>query len=373
MNRPEPGLNPDGLRAGLHVLADEVAPVDLRDRALHTSRRIARTRLALIAGATVLAVAAASVGLSVRRDDRALPEIATTPTPAVTPARVYLDALDGGRTVIRWTAGGLTRRDIDAYSTARPTVAQVRESLSVSPDGTRLSWSTDVGISLAGFDATAVRVLPGPSLGDPLVDDACLEPEWSSDSARLLTRTRMSGGASMYAGWFAAADGSFTVVDDSLLRNSCDARINGDWAAFTHSPGLGRFVAYVRNLRTGETREIPDPSGNRTDLEIVSISPDGARVTARTIDNNPERYADPPRTLAADLVVDTRTGATVPIAVGGTEVRQLFYLTDGNLLARVRDGARSSLLVFTPAGRLAERVDEPAELRDAVLLRAVTP
>ncbi|MGC1214364.1 MAG: hypothetical protein WA890_24280, partial [Micromonospora sp.] len=60
-------MNDDRLRFDLAELADEVTPVDLRDRALRTSRRLGIQRaVATSAAAVVLLAAAAGTALAVR-------------------------------------------------------------------------------------------------------------------------------------------------------------------------------------------------------------------------------------------------------------------------------------------------------------------
>ncbi|MFI5841022.1 hypothetical protein ACIA8K_15085 [Catenuloplanes sp. NPDC051500] len=370
-------MNLDSLRAGLHDLAGAAQPVDLHDRAVRTSHRIARTRLALVAAATVAVVAVTSAGFALGHDDRALPDIATTPSPSTgalppgTRSAVYvdgLDGLDGQGSITVWTDDAVRFHDVRTNGIGRYSGDEVQESLTVSPDGTRLSWTTQSGIHLARVGDDDMFVLPRED-ADASVDGSCLEPEWSSDSTRLFGR--MWTRETQRIGWFSIDEGSFTAVPDEQW--GCDVRINGDWAAFTDMPQVGRFDQVVRNLRTGETRVIPDPSGNETDFEIVSISADGRRITARLIDNEQARVVSPPRTLAADLVIEVSSGMTLPLDTGGRAVRQLFFLADGNLVARVGDEARSSLLIIAPDGRVVSQAEEPVEVREATLLRLVLP
>ncbi len=72
-------------------------------------------------------------------------------------------------------------------------------------------------------------------------------------------------------------------------------------------------------------------------------------------------------------MLDTRTGAEVAIGTLGRDVRQMLYLTDGNLVVRAADGDRIHLMIFAPDGRLISDGIEAAEVQNAMLMRLVTP
>jgi hypothetical protein len=77
----------DALRLDLADLANEVRPVDLRDRSLAASRRI-RTRRAMVSSAVVVALVVAGVALLARPGrERALPPVGPTITLAPSPDR----------------------------------------------------------------------------------------------------------------------------------------------------------------------------------------------------------------------------------------------------------------------------------------------
>ncbi|MEU8295869.1 hypothetical protein AB0C04_01085 [Micromonospora sp. NPDC048909] len=79
-------MNDQRLRLDLADLADEVTPVDLRDRALRTSRRIGIQRaVATSAAALVLLGAATGTAFAMMPDRRADPLPATTPSVTATP------------------------------------------------------------------------------------------------------------------------------------------------------------------------------------------------------------------------------------------------------------------------------------------------
>ncbi|MFB9183435.1 hypothetical protein ACFFX1_35355, partial [Dactylosporangium sucinum] len=77
----------DNLRNELHGLADEVRPVDLHDRTLHTSRRLRLRRTAVTSVAAVAALVAASgLALAVVPDERTVDPPAASSTAPPSPA-----------------------------------------------------------------------------------------------------------------------------------------------------------------------------------------------------------------------------------------------------------------------------------------------
>ncbi|GAB7041365.1 MULTISPECIES: hypothetical protein [Catenuloplanes] len=366
-------MNLDDLRAGLADLAEEARPVDLRDRAVRTSHRIARIRLALAAAATVAVVGVTSAGFALRGgNDRALPEIATPPAGAT--SAVYIDNLAGFGNMAVWDGGGVRTLYFRDFPVGRYGGDELRDSLAVSPDGTHLSWISNAGLHLSRLGDNDMVVLNRQD-EDFRFSGGCSAPAWSSDSTRLLAVMWQPETNSAQTGWFAVDGGAFTPRDDEKLRYACDVHINGDWVAYTVHPRLGVSETYVRNLRTGASRTIPNLSGNRLDLEISSVSPDGERITARLIDNDAERQTAPPRTLEANHVIDTRTGESLPLDddTDGLGPHQLFFTPAGDLVARYVEADRSWLSILSRDGRLLGRADEPAEVRESVLLRLVVP
>ncbi|MCW3843560.1 hypothetical protein ONA70_25995 [Micromonospora yasonensis] len=83
-------MNEDRLRFDLADLADEVTPVDLRDRALRTSRRLGIQRAVTTSAAALVMIAAATgTALAIRPNEQSGPAPATsvTATPTPTPER----------------------------------------------------------------------------------------------------------------------------------------------------------------------------------------------------------------------------------------------------------------------------------------------
>ncbi len=81
----------------------------------------------------------------------------------------------------------------------------------------------------------------------------------------------------------------------------------------------------------------------------------------------------PARNRRGTHLIDTVTGESLPLDTGGRTIRQLFFTTNGDLVARVLDGDHNSLLTFAPDGRLTGDDPEPTELLNSLLLRLVRP
>ena len=80
-------MNEDRLRFDLADLADEVTPVDLRDRALRTSRRLGIQRAVTTSvAALVLIGAATGTALAIRPDEQSGPAPAG---PSMTPSHCW--------------------------------------------------------------------------------------------------------------------------------------------------------------------------------------------------------------------------------------------------------------------------------------------
>lgn len=369
-------MNLDNLRAELHDLAGEARPADLRDRALRTSHRIGRIRLALVAAATVVVVGVTSAGLALGGEDRALPEIATTRGPIVPPAgvtsAVYIDDLVFQSPVTVWSAAGL-QRITRQWAGENAGDSMIRNTLTVSPDGTRLSWSTGSGLQVMSIAGAGVSqggddiTLESENRDQPVVFGGCV---WSPDSTRLLAGTRNPDEQGWITGWYTLADRSFAEVETVDISLGCAVETNGDWVAGSYLLPSRRMTIAVWNTRTGERREFLD---GLFSAEVTGVSPDGARVVARIVDGYSAEEGPLERNRQGTFLIDSHTGEKLPVDTGGREVRQLYFQPDGDLVARVRDGGHHNLMIFAPDGRLILDAPEPPELLDSVLLRVVTP
>ena len=127
-------MNQDRLRFDLADLAEEVTPVDLRDRALRTSRRLGLQRAAATSAAVLVVLAAATgTALAIRPNSQTpvpagpsvtvtAPPVEPTPTPSAepssTPSTSPSETTGGGRTVTRPSGGSSTARP--TWRTPRP-------------------------------------------------------------------------------------------------------------------------------------------------------------------------------------------------------------------------------------------------------------
>ncbi|MFD2766247.1 PD40 domain-containing protein [Micromonospora eburnea] len=371
-------MNQDRLRLDLADLADEVTPVDLRDRALRTSRRLGIQRAIATSAAAVVMLGAATgtaFALMPRNDGQAplpgdSPSITVTPSPAeVTPtpdpsasASVGATstkpafALTGTRYYLETTS---TQALIHAVrSGSDEVVRRVRFStdgcagntITVSPDGKRVAWvqdSTDggnTGVLMAGTvgKQEATRLLDGVDcLGsNPLV--------WRGSDLLMVSR------------------GGVSVLFDVAARK----RVNGDpgqetlrcWSAD------GRWLAAVSDGKPYVTDETQLHQYTYTPPKGEAVKWDGWRVRSVSMDG---RYVsvgwigtDPSRQDGSFAVVDTTTSKTVTLPVSG-DVRSIQFAADGKVLVR-----QASKVVVLDAG--FQKIGEVAEPRAVQHLTLLT-
>jgi hypothetical protein len=252
------------LRTAMADLAADVAPADLHDRAVRTSRRLRRWRTTA-AVAAVLVVASGGTATATQLWSAPSGKPATTvdgssrcpatavptdppPTPYYGPAEngpapatgplFYLTANGSSTALVAWTPGQakpVLRRSL-------PISALMNAN--VSPDGRWVSWVTpsDGALHLAALNGGKTdRVLRTG------VDGRLLEPVWSRDSARLLVRDVSSD----RVGTVEVTTGTFTPLPTDLKG----AR-HAVWAAD------GTAIAFIApDGQTGRLGATPDPRG----------------------------------------------------------------------------------------------------------------
>jgi hypothetical protein len=168
-------MNDGRLRLDLHDLAGEVDNVDLRDRVLHTSRRLGLQR-AMTASAAAVVVLAGAVGIAFAVAPDLAPPVPATSSSASPPAPSNVQtpsrAPSETEKVIagtRWYLGH-TKSEyvIHAVTGGQDTVKAhipgadgscVAQTVTVSPGGRRLAWvegSDDVNgtLKVAALDGT---------------------------------------------------------------------------------------------------------------------------------------------------------------------------------------------------------------------------
>ncbi|WP_433127966.1 TolB family protein [Micromonospora sp. CA-240977] len=387
-------MNDQRLRLDLADLAEEVTVVDLRDRTLRTSRRLGIQRtVATSAAALVLIAAAAGTAFAIRPDQSPAPLPADSPsvtatptappsptsspstpssppsggssanTPTVTIGRLFY----GPAEVTGATSANLRSwhpGDNPVRLLALPALA-LKGNVSVSSDGHRVAWvdSGDTGNNLfvANVDGSDRRQVRSG------VDPYCVTPVWSPDGRQLLfreTTSNASGEPGRYGMLEVRSTGS-TVRWWKSAPEACHALWSADGQTIAMNTNAG-VTLYGTDGTT--KRVVPGFSldGWRSN-DITSLSPDGSRIALlRT--KPTEDAGDVARDLWVNVVLDTRTGKEIRLPLGGRELRQVYFPTDGSMVVRVRDGSGHAVLLVSADGRKISETAEPASLADMQIL-----
>lgn len=375
-------MNEDRLRLDLAGLADEVTPVDLRDRALRTSRRLGIQRaVATSAAALVMIGAATGTALAIRPNGSApppqpagpsttvtVPPIDKTLTPDSSPSvepshsqKAPASALPGTRYYLEGTS---TKVRIHAVRGSSDRVVHQlpvelsygceANTLTVSPDGKRVAWVQD------STDGNMSGVLLAGTLGEPgatrLLDDvSCLGPRalvWQgSDLLMVQKKSRQS----------------------VLLDMVANKRVNGDPGQETDRcwSADGRWLAAVDDqrkpyvtdgTRSRQYRYTPPSDGIEQwdGWQARSVSLDGRYVSVGRVGTDPSRHDD------SFDVVDTTTSKVVDLPVKG-EIRSILFTIDEKVIVKQKSGITVLDTDFTPLGT----VTESASVRNMWLLAYV--
>jgi TolB protein len=364
-------------------LADEVQPVDLRDRVRASSRRLAVRRTAVAATAVVAALVVASgvawAGLSgMGGPDRqpadsspsaptpgpttptAVPSSAvpttSSPTPNATasggiPSTLYYLTFDGTRQHLRvWQQGQV--REILSPRTAAC-------GLAVSPNHKRVAWTTTDGGGATG-DLVVARI-DGTGQRTVLRGVSCTggnAPFWLPDSRHMLIAQGNT------------APRVLVDVDTGALTST---PLTGVIEYVAWSPN-GRRVAYASHgeivvARPDGTVDHRVRHGDETPtggFSVQGISDDGLVAVIGI------RNTDPDQIRTGYRLVNTVTGKTIPLPgeVAPTTATQasVYPLTDGQLLLRVRRSSEHTLYLINANGKVTAHKAEPAALGNAILL-----
>ncbi|MFE9956272.1 hypothetical protein [Micromonospora sp. NPDC005299] len=361
-------MNQDRLRLDLAELAEEVTPVDLRDRALRTSRRLGIQRaVATSAAALVVLAAATGTAFAIRPDGQApvpapagpsvtstWPPVEVSPTPEASasadptgsPARPPV-ALAGTRYYLETTP---TKARIHAVrGNSDQVVHQIAyaathgcewNTLTVSPDGKRVAWVQD------STDNDASGVLLAGTTGEPgamtLLDDVnCLGPRplvW--EGSDLLMVQRKSG-------------------QSVLFDVAANKRVNGDPGQETDRcwSADGRWLAAVADGKPyvadeAQSRQYTytppkDEAAHWDGWQARSVSMDGRYVSVGWVGTDPSRRDD------SFAVVDTTSSKVVDLP-GSGDIRSIMFTADDQVIVRRASGISVLDSSFTPLGTVAE-------------------
>jgi dipeptidyl aminopeptidase/acylaminoacyl peptidase len=360
------------LRQCLAELADQIGPTDLLDRSLRRSRGIGRRRAALATGAALVVVAAS--GTTIARFGLPGGNHAPAPQPAAQapleaarsvaglPGALYYQQDDPERVVRLELGGKLTPL----------TSGEDSSTTAVSPDGRHVAFRRPPAqLWVADRDGHAARQIAG----DVLAEDQ--PPVWSPDSARLqvirsadgkrqpVTIDLASGAVTPLPGTLTGAPAAGPANDPPGARFA----FAGDGAALLYA--TADCVLMVARADGGDARRVPvigdadrtvNPA-NTYACEVFSASRDGSRVAVQLTSSATAGGGE----RAADAVVDTTTGAVVPLPVVGG-VSWLQYRPDGTLLVRSADDERSTLTLLSPTDAVIAKVTEPAALNQLNLV-----
>ncbi|TDB75669.1 hypothetical protein [Micromonospora sp. KC723] len=365
-------MNDQRLRLDLADLAEEVTLVDVRDRVLRTSRRLG-IRRAVAGSAAAVALLGAATGTAFAFSPKGspgptpgnLPSVVTSPSPADPWANVgrifYLPTVSdmGNIPLTAWRPGGQPSTLVDLPGSV------LGSNAAVSSDGRQVAWVQDTELMLADVDGPNRRVVSAH-----VEAGSCWGPSWSPDSQSLAAAVmRRPGIPIAQYGLVDLKTGRFAPLKISV--NGCRPVWSADGQLLAYTDGEGRVA--VTNRHSSATRVVPRLGGNNVydSYHVVSLSRDGSRVALlRT--GPTEDDGDIARDLNANAVVDTRTGATVNLPLGGRKLIQAYFLPDDRLVARVKGGGGNQhLLLIDADGHLVTEVAEPAALANQQIL-AVT-
>ncbi|MGR6316403.1 hypothetical protein Q2K19_11050 [Micromonospora soli] len=371
-------MNHDRLRFDLADLAEEVTPVDLRDRALRTSRRLGVQRaVATSAAALVMVAAATGTALAIRPNGQAplpqpagpsttvtVPPVEVTPTPdpsasaeptnsPVKPASV----LGGTRYYLETTSTKVRIHAVRGGSDRVVHQIPIEKSygceastLTVSPDGRRVAWVQD------STDGDQSGVLLAGMLGEPestrLLDDVnCLGPRALVWQGSDLLMVRKKSGQSV------------------LFDVAANKRVNGDPGQETDRcwSADGRWLAavaegkpYVADETQGRPYSYTPPKAEAEHWggwQARSVSMDGRYVSVGWVGTDPQRHDD------SFAVVDTTTSKVVDLPVQG-QIRSITFTVDRKVIVKRATGITVLDSNFSPLGT----VTETASVRNMWLL-----
>jgi hypothetical protein len=336
----------DNLRSGLADLADDVNPVDLRDRALRTSRRIGVRRtaltsalsLVLLGSAGVTAVAMTSGGGEVVEPGVTATTTVAPQSPSPVRATVtgdYYFMRQSGNTKLELTV----LRESYPCGTPEPGVCQPAtrteqlrtithpvddacpwQSVTVSPDGRQVAWVVGADGLSGGGDLMIADTRGGTpqKRGSRVLCLGTGNVVWSPDSTRLYVGKFDNAGT---VGTVDAGSGKFSPMEREAWKE-----------AQTLATGPFRGVLLDGRLTVTKAdgtapRSVPYVTEHGLDAVVLGVSHDGRYAAVST------EAGDPSRRLYVADVIDLTTGRPVGFGVG--KVSAVWFQPDGSLVVRV--------------------------------------
>ncbi len=280
---------------------------------------------------------------------------AANSTPSAAPGSIvglpgWLYYVDGSGRLLRLTAGGLvTVPGVDGWTA------------NLSPDGQHIAYSGS-NVIVTDQDGHSPRTLIQGSAG------AGYEPAWSPDSTQILAAKGPDSTPQM--GVITVATGQFTPLPHNLKG------IHYLWSADGQHLGYatGTCQIAVADLNGANSRLVPvlgdqdtthNPQRKRS-CDPYSISPDGS-LMAVDLHTGSMNDGDIARNLTANAVIDTRTGASVPLSVTGT-ITAVLFTTEGGMLIRSRSGSTNQLTLLSRQHTIITQVNEPPTTTNLRLL-----
>ncbi|GAA4937888.1 hypothetical protein [Actinoplanes utahensis] len=365
MNTPiDPFGSPDrgALHEQLTVLADEVAPADLRDRVLASSRRATVRRRSLLATSAAVAVAAVVAGVAwagvpaAHREQ--VPPAATVPVPGSGAAFDDGPYVPGGTRYLSYDgrvklAMGGAFEAVKTEFTPPGAVCGV----AVSPDRARISYVTpgNGDLIVADLDGSHPRVLhTGVSCagGDG--------PVWLTAPQRILVR-QLAGGPRM------AVDPVSGQIGETPLKDVTGYLARSPRGLHTAYRSGNEIVVLRSEGPEVVHRVTPAGVDGNGGFSVQAVTDDGRRVVIGPAGT----AAEPVRT--GTRLIDTATGQEVdlPAALGfpaGAEVAAIQPANRDHLLVQMVSDAGCDLYLLDAGNRVVDHRSEPAEVRAATLL-----
>ena len=370
-------MNP--IRENLADLADEVSIVDLYDRAVRSSRRLALTRAAIASAAVlVLIVAIGATGLALRSRPRALPPIgpipsasaSSAPTPSSTPTPDATGPSPNSSGNINglgpMTAVAATTLPGRMFALGGNAVVELSDgqarsypfpgdggcpgnTVTVSPDGSRVAFvrgAYDAGGDIVVTELATLRttVIPGPI--------------WCA--GRAIWFTPDSGSVVYYH--VANTGSTQSRVDPAQRYRLTDGQVTAltDPGSGVFSVGSGGFsagllsggVIIVKGADGAEVRRCTRPPSAEPEM-VIGLSADGRYAS---LANRPQDISNQRN---ATRIVDTTTCQNRAVPASGEIVRSIQFTVDGGLVLGLQPSIGAAYHVRLLAPDLSTVADIP--------------